>query len=122
MKKAIWFSRHQPTVSQINDAMKGVNIWDVEIVAIPEGMALGSINLETDGDVTKVVAAIRDLVQKHKADMVLGVFPVPIQSLLASHGEADQATPCFASWNVQRSAEGGKPTFTHKEWVFVGAL
>jgi hypothetical protein len=123
MKKAIWFSRHQPTQAQIDDAFHGVVLWDVEIVAVSEGMALGSINLESDEDVTKVVTEIRALVQKHQADMVLGVFPVPVQAILVAFGEADEpVTMCYAAWNIQRSQEGGKPTFTHKEWMFVGAL
>ena len=29
---------------------------------------------------------------------------------------------CYAAWNVQRSTEGGKPTFEHRRWCFVGVL
>jgi len=101
----------------------------------PEGAALGDTNLADNGDVYAVVTALLSHCADKGAVAIFGVFAAPILSQIArtsedivargqiqtpSGGEGDY--PCFAAWNVTRSVEGGKPTFTHREWVGIGRL
>jgi len=131
MNKAIWFSRHNPTPEQFEDAKR----LGFELIAIPSGMGLGAMSLNDNGDTKAVVSALLGLCVDSGAQALFGVFPTPI--LCQIHRTAQDAvqrgqnTPqgegigdvlCFASWNVQRSLEGGKPTFQHKAWLPIGCL
>jgi hypothetical protein len=99
----------------------------VEVTA--EMTALASKSLETDVDVDEVVRVLAD---SHAA--IFGVFAAPVQASLATSTAADvEATtaygaghglfqPCFSAWNITRTPEGGKPTFTHHKWVNVGMV
>lgn len=91
---------------------------EVVLVGIDEGMALGAQNIQTEEDRDAVLLKLRQLIEAHAATRVYGVFPTPI----AAEFREDGKVACFAAWNVQRSAEGGKPTFCHKAWLRVGAL
>lgn len=55
MKKAIWFSRHQPSHEQIEDAAKIGYTLEVT----PEGIALGSLELKNNGDVLACVSGLK---------------------------------------------------------------
>lgn len=107
MKTAIWFSRHQPTAEQIADA----SVRGYEITGIEAGMAAGAVNMTEQPDVLAAMDYCRGKV-------VFGVFPAPIR---AAWREVTASAPeeAWESWNVQRTTEGGKPTFTHKDWVRV---
>lgn len=132
MKKAIWFSRHQPTAEQIADAEK----LGYEITGIETGKQLGAMDIRDNGDVTVVVSGVLALVAEHKAEAIFGVPSTPIMSQIARtatdavsrqgftklDGQENGDVPFFAAWNVQRSVEGGKPTFQHREWCYVGHL
>ena len=135
---AIWLSRHAPTADQIADAKR----LGYDITAIAEGQHLGSIDLRDEGDVKALVAATLGLCAEHNARAIFGVVAAPLAAQLhrtandavqrgewgddATGGEwGDDATgdvPVFAAWNVQRTAEGGKPTFAHRCWLPVGRL
>jgi hypothetical protein len=134
-----------------------------QIVGIPEGMALGAINI--DDNAADVAESIRALAREHGARehgarAVFGVFPTPLLALGAAvvagvsipfiqrrakagfpplparwhkgwQGKETTAPqkvdlavcmPLFASHNVSRTPEGGKPTFYHKAWHTVSWL
>jgi hypothetical protein len=132
MKTAMWFSRHHPTGDQIADAAA----MGFEIVGIESGKALGAVDIRDNGDVKAVVSGVLGLVAEHKASAIFGVPSAPILAQLARtaedavqrgalapvDGQGNGDVPFFASWNVSRSDEGGKPTFTHKAWCLVGHL
>ena len=128
---AIWLSRHAPTADQLVDAQ----ILGYDITAIPEGQRLGALDLRDDGDVKALVCAALGLCAEHNARAIFGVVAAPLAAQLhrtandaVQRGEWAEATPAigdipvFAAWNVQRTAEGGKPTFTHRCWLPVGHL
>lgn len=125
MKKAIWFSRHAPTSAQIAElAERGY-----EIAALDKGMSLGGMSMNDDGDVCAVCQATLGLCAETGAKLVAGVFAAPMQeamfrtaSTAVPKGEWHEAIPCLAAWNVQRSTDGGKPTFEHRRFVQVGVL
>ena len=119
MKKSIWVSRHTPTPEQATDAATS----GFEIVVTPEGVAIGSRSLETDGDVFSFVTSIRHLAEKHGCRAVHGVFSAPVLGYMYEGKDDNYAwLPAFVAWNVSRTPEGGKPTFTHKKWVWVGYI
>jgi len=125
MKKVLWFSRHAPTPAQVAEiAASGY-----EIAGLDDGLRLGAMNLADDGDVNAVLSALLGLAAEHAAEAVFGVFAAPVQECLhrtaddaVQAGEWPQALTCYAAWNVQRSADGGKPTFEHRRFCCVGAL
>ena len=132
MKKAIWFSRHQPTGDQIADA----SAMGFEIAAIEPGKVLGAVDSRDNGDVKAVVSGVIAQVAGHKAAAIFGVPSAPILALVARtsadavqrgalapmDGQENGDVPFFAAWNVSRSVEGGKPTFAHQAWCLVGHL
>jgi hypothetical protein len=126
MKKAIWFSRHQPSREQIEDAA----LLGYEILVTQEGLALGAMELKDEADVKACVTALLALVQERQAGAIFGVFAAPILAQIARSYQdicqigiaTNQDIPCFAAWNVARPAEGGKPTFQHKKWLGIGPL
>ena len=127
MKKSIWFSRHQPTAEQLSDAQN----MGFEIIAITEGIALGSIAIQDGGDILDVSEKIRAFACEVGAVAVHGVFPVPLMGEIAkvtrrlyTQGVHMRTTlEAYASWNVSRTPEGAaKPTFNHKEWIYVGEI
>ena len=115
MKKAKWFSRHQPTPEQIADAAR----MGYEIAGVSEGMELGARALLHQTDVWEIAGKIAP----GGTDVVLfGVFPTPLRGYWFSNHQTERAVSAFAeitlfeAWNVQRTAEGGKPTFEHLRW------
>ena len=125
MKKAIWFSRHAPSAAQLGE----VAAMGFEIAAQEDGLRLGAMNLANDGDLNAVLSALLGLAAEHGAEAVLGVFAAPVQECLhrtandaVQAGEWGKPLTCYAAWNVQRSTDGGKPTFEHRRFCCVGAL
>jgi hypothetical protein len=124
-KSALWFSRHAPTSAQVAE----IAAMGCEIAALDDGLRLGAMTIADDGDLNAVLTALLGLAAKHQAAAVFGVFSAPVQECLhrtaedaVQRGEWGKALPCYAAWNVQRSAEGGKPTFEHRRFCCVGAL
>ena len=125
MKKAIWFSRHAPSAAQLAE----IAAMGYEISAQDVGLRLGSRNLADGYDVHAVLLALLGLAAEHGAEACFGVFAAPMQECL--HRTANDAVQagawgrvltCYAAWNVQRSQDGGKPTFAHRRFCCVGAL
>lgn len=130
-KKAIWFSRHQPSREQIEDA--ALMGYDIQVTA--EGTALGSMDLRDNGDLLVCVSGLLGHCAETGAVAIFGVFAAPVLAQLARtsedirvRGECVEPNagngdfPCFAAWNVMRSQEGGKPTFEHRQWLGIGRL
>lgn len=125
MEKAIWFSRHQPTAGQLD----GIAALGFELIAIEDGKRLGAMDIQDDGDIKAVVTALLGIVAANNAVAIFGVPSTPILLQIArtandaiQTGEWGDAISFYAAWNLQRSIEGGKPTFEHKEWFCIGKL
>jgi len=131
MKTAIWFSRHQPTTGQMEDAAR----MGYALTTTFHSTALGGKDLADNGDVLAVVSSLLGHCADTGATAIFGVFAAPILAQLARTSEdirvrgdiqapsgSDGDFPCFAAWNVMRAVEGGKPTFEHREWVGIGQL
>ena len=131
MKKALWFSRHQITQSQIEDAAK----LGFSIVVSHKGMTLGAMDIKDSSDLKDCVKELVAHCSEVGAEAIFGVFPPPILGLIAitmtdiietgmqlETPNARGDFPCYASWNILRAKEGERPTFEHKEWVYIGML
>jgi hypothetical protein len=126
MKKSIWFSRHQPTAGQIEEAAQ----MGYELQITPEGTTLGAMELRDNGDVKACVSGLLAHCAEQGAAAIFGVFAAPILAQIARTSEdirqrgkvGEDDIPCFASWNVARPADGGKPTFQHRQWLGIGRL
>jgi hypothetical protein len=125
MKKAVWFSRHAPSAAQLAE----IAAMGYEIAAQEDGLRLGAMNLADDGDLNAVLTALMGLAATHGAEACFGVFAAPVQECLhrtandaVQAGEWGRVLTCYAAWNVQRSQDGGKPTFEHRRFCCVGAL
>jgi len=124
MKKAVWFSRHTPTHAQVADAQA----MGYTLVDIDEGKRLGAFSLQDNGDLKSLSTLLLGLAEESGAVAIFGVFAVPMQGQLARTAQDAvqlgewQGVECYASWNINRSPEGGEPTFEHNGWVCVGRL
>lgn len=125
MQQAVWFSRHDPTEDQLAEIHeKGFILSHVE-----SGKALGSVNLDDDVKVTNVIESLMTLLAA-PSGAIFGVFPAPVMCQMTYYTETciqrgdwmSGTVECYASWNVSRPAEGGKPSFTHQQWCHVGNL
>jgi hypothetical protein len=102
-------------MEQIEDA---VNM-GYSIVRVDDGRFAGAIDIHTAEDRDRVVDIIRQLVREEEATAVFGVFPTPILAAMSGNREG---VDVFAAWNIQRTQDGGKPTFAHRSWEHVGLL
>lgn len=118
MKNAIWFSRHQPTETQLAE----ISALGYNLVAIKAGLELGSENIESIGHANRLICELIALSHDFEAVAVFGVFATPILALMYSRSKANDTIPCFAAFNISRSVEGSKPSFEHKQWLQIGAL
>jgi hypothetical protein len=125
VKKALWFSRHAPTDAQVAE----VAAMGYEVVAQEDGIRLGAMNIADDGDLYAVMTALLCMASQHGAEACFGVFAAPAQECLhrtandaVQAGKWGSVLTCYAAWNVQRSQDGGKPTFAHRRFCCVGAL
>ena len=115
MKNVIWFSRHQPTPGQLAE-IAGMG-W--QLAALEDGLRLGAMNLQDDGDVTAVGSALLALVAKCDAVAIIGVWTAPMQEALARtaqdsvqlRGAAYRVTP-----REYQPPSRGKPVFEHRRF------
>ncbi len=123
---ALWLSRHTPTADQIADAQRlGYAISHVE-----DGIRLGSLDLKDEGDLKALITATLGLCAETGSRAIFGVIAAPVLAQMArTANDAVQLgewspfdIPVYVSWNVQRTVEGGKPTFAHRCWLLAGHL
>ncbi len=123
---ALWLSRHTPTQDQIADAKRlGFSIGNIE-----DGVRLGALDLKDEGDVKALVTATLGLCAERGCRAIFGVIAAPVLAQMArTANDAVQLgewspfdIPVYVSWNVQRTVEGGKPTFAHRCWLLAGHL
>ena len=113
MQKAIWLSRHQPTADQLSE----IRNMGFEIVELEKGIELGKVNIQTEQELAQLAEQVHELSNDSYAMVIFGVFPPPLMEAVRHQaGRRDM----YSSWNVQRSDEGGAPTFTHLRFCKVG--
>ena len=122
MKNAIWFSRHAPTTEQKAEIERlGFTLKEIEA-----GMKYGARALNDELDVDGLVFSITDMVDENDAKAIFGVAPTPLLGWAYRDTPMvvglKKATPFYAAWNVLRTPEGGKPTFSHYKWEIIADL
>ncbi len=120
---AIWFSRHPATATQVAE-IQGMGF---ELDSDPKWMELASRQLQTEADVSAVVAELEAFsagAGPRDARAIFGVFAAPIQAACnkAEPDDGTVLTPCYSAWNVTRTVEGGKPTFEHRKFCRTGQI
>ncbi len=116
--KGIWFSRHEPTEAQIQDARR----LGYELVGVEEGRRIGDRLIKSRADAADIVRELRTLAARHNARAVFGVWPVDLVHLFATDLRSAMGLHCFGAASLARSMEGGPPNFVHREWLLVGHL
>lgn len=127
-KNVLWFSRHEPTDEQIGEACSKFKeeISEESIMIIGEGQELGSRRICNEQELQRVMDDLEGLIRQYNIIAIFGVFPPPIQrrlfyvTLNFEEMPPQGMIPCYSSWNIERSIEGERPTFEHREWVEVG--
>ena len=115
MNKCIWFSRHALTESQSAEiAAAGYEV--IEDAKISE---MAKQNLASESEVMDVIVHMQVLRDRYAVNRFYGVFPPALRSaLLAWTGMfGGNTVELWEAWNIQRSQDGGKPTFEHKKFV-----
>lgn len=108
LPKAVWYSRHQPTDTQVIEIeSKGYRIVDASNLA--------SAVLETPEAVISTLFALRDM----NAGAIFGVFSAP---LLAGFLRNAGVISCYSAWNTARAKEGEAPIFEHLRFVKVASF
>ena len=114
MNKCVWFSRHAMTEAQAEEiAAAGYEVGkDCKLTE------LAGVNITSDEEVMEVIKYMQ-LLKNSGVQRFYGVFPPALRSaLMAWSGMFSGNTiELWESWNVQRSPDGGKPTFEHKKFV-----
>jgi len=118
MSKAVWFGFMEPT----EDQREGARLRGDEICAVPEGMALGGLDLSEPEILKRAVAALRNLCAREGSQSIYftGV-PTPIIKL--SWDIVSQAVECGDGFPGMRAimapvTSGGK----FLRWEVVGAI
>ena len=123
----ITFTRHEITQAQLEAAViqgaehKGLEPADLQDVIIVDLTEQAKRNILTDEEADdmsyKLSATIlnRSVPNEETVLGVFGVFPAPLLEAL-QHRMGTEYTNFFSAWNVQRTPEGGKPTFEFKRW------
>jgi len=113
----LWISRHQPT-----EQMEDLLVTDI-------GLELGARNLTTSSDIDDYMEALANLVDSRfeRIAGVAGVFPPAVlerfkRSMEAHHLQPVRILPVYAAWNINRAAEGEKPTFEFHSWCHIGEV
>jgi hypothetical protein len=108
----LWFSRIAPTAEQAADLAAR----DCQIVAIDEGMALGSRVIGTPEELSSTIKDIEELAEKNSAVGIYGVFSTPIRAVMADRTSENTGVGlgCYESWCAA--------PVTHKKFLWVGIL
>lgn len=114
MNKCIWFSRHEITAEQAAEiAAAGYEIVEDAFIA-----KLAKVNMTSDEEVMETIRYMM-LLRNSGVQRFYGVFAPALRSaLLAWTGMfGGNAIELWEAWNVQRTPDGGKPSFEHKKFV-----
>lgn len=114
MNKCAWFSRHAMTEAQaVEIAAAGYEIVEDSFIA-----KLAKVNMTSDEEVMDTIMYMM-LLRNSGVQRFYGVFAPALRSaLLAWTGRSSGNTiELWEAWNVQRTPDGGKPTFEHKKFV-----
>lgn len=114
MNKACWFSRHSMTKEQAEEIAAA----GYEVVKDCKLTELAGINMTSDEEVREAINYMM-LLRNSGVHRFYGVFPPALRSaLMAWTGMFSGSTlELWESWNIQRSPDGGKPSFEHKKFV-----
>ena len=117
-KPAVWFSRHPLTEGQRKE-IEGLGY------VITEAKELASLEIRDYRDANFVMRQLALM----KPTAIFGVFTAVILKALFEEtsyfgvdivGMKRPIVVVYSAWNVQRTPEGGKPTFEHKEFLRIG--
>lgn len=114
MNKAIWFSRHEMTAEQAAEIAAA----GYEVVKDSKFTEFAGHNMTSDEEVMETIKYMM-LLRNSGVQRFYGVFPPVLRAkLLAWTGTFGGNTlELWEAWNVQRSPNGGKPSFEHKKFV-----
>lgn len=122
--KALIFTRHQLTETQLTEIRAqwpddSVELIDLSVIA---GTALvNATDVNFVGEV--ILSVVRAASKGGQVVPLYGVIPAPLRAWLMKWDEDDPdnfwsfTLQIYEAWNIQRTPEGGKPTFEHKQWV-----
>lgn len=112
--KAIWFSRHDIT----DDQAAEIAAAGYEVITDGNLKGFAVKNMTSDEEVMEIVMYMM-LLRNGGIRRFYGVFPPALRALLLKLKEKLGGGPIelWESWNIQRSPDGGKPTFEHKKFV-----
>ena len=115
MNKCVWFSRHDMTESQAAEIAAA----GYEVVKDCKLTELAGMNMTSDEEVREAIMYMMLLRDRYAVNRFYGVFPPALRSaLIAWTGMFSGNTiELWESWNIQRTPDGGKPTFEHKKFV-----
>lgn len=119
----IWFSRHEPTESQINEIGK-----EKELIFFSDLASVTIDETSFENFVNEFFRRIYDLKGNNKKLVlnIYGVIPPILRSILLAISDLTNKTEygilifTLESWNIQRSKEGEKPAFLHKKFICTG--
>ncbi|MEK8017995.1 MAG: hypothetical protein VSS75_014065 [Candidatus Parabeggiatoa sp.] len=126
LANCIWFSRHEPTQSQIEE----LQARGLEIAALEDGKKVGELIIANNTDLKIVCDTLFTLCNIHQAKHVVGVFPAPLIEMIARSSRdaitlgivPDDAVHCLQSWNVRRDSVQGRSSFEHMRFCSAGFL
>lgn len=115
MKKCIWFSRHALTEEQAAEIAAA----GYEVIADAFASKMATANMTSDEEVMGVIMYMQLLRDRVGVRRFYGVFPPILRAALLTWREKLGGAPIelWEAWNIQRSPDGGKPTFEHKKFV-----
>lgn len=115
MNKCIWFSRHAMTEAQAAEIAAA----GYQVIEDAKVSTMAMANMTSDEEVRETIMYMQQLLRNSGVQRFYGVFPPAIRSaLLAWTGMFSGNTiELWESWNINRSPDGGKPTFEHKKFV-----
>lgn len=115
MNKCVWFSRHALTEAQAEEIAAA----GYEVVKDSKFTEFAGHNMTSDEEVREVIMYIELLRDRAGIRRFYGVFPAVIRSALLTWREKFGGDPVelWEAWNIQRSPDGGKPSFEHKKFL-----
>ena len=116
-KIILWYSRHPMTDEQKRD-LDGVRVHHLNAATVN--------TVEEEEEERESIRTCIDC----GVESIYGVFPAWLlakmwgdaQWAIAAGDYVTRPVTCFAAKNSSRSVEGGRPTFTHRGFVPIGAI